>query len=256
MQENVKAFDKAKADKQRKAYIGSLIMIFVLIVCIILAIFAWFKLRQSATAYLSTNALFAADDLNVQYNTYAGTMLSNGSVEYDMSVNWNRSFDAEGESIPKVLTYPGERRYFMTVVSNNETRAITGNLYFKDMLVNSRFITTSVGAESVNFSSRLDSTSTWQNFDLVNNSTVVIGDVYSRIPLQPICENVTLPAATISDGDVEPTPLIIYWYVTLNGAKVRNDIIPTTTEEVGGQTVTTAHDAEFIQFSEIKFLEH
>ena len=252
MQENVTAFDKAKADKQRKAYIGSLIMIFVLVVCIILAIFAWFKLRQSATAYLSTNALYAADDLNVQYNTYAGTLLSNGSVEYDMSVNWNQDFEAQGKSVPNVLTYPGERRYFMTVISNNETRSITGNIYFKDMLVNTRFVTTTVGSESVNFASIIDGTSNWQSFDLVNNSTVIIGDVNSRIPLQPICENVTLPAATISDGDVEPTPLIIYWYITLNGAKVNNDIIPTTTEEVEGQTVVVAHDAEFIQFNEIK----
>ena len=251
MQENVKAFDKATADKQRRAYIGSLIMIFVLAVCIILAIFAWLTGLQRNARTDGNISLYAADNLNVQYNTYAGTMLSNGTIEYDRTVDWNIN---AGNNPPEILTYPGERRYFMTVISSNETSQLTGTLYFENMLINTKFITTSVGSESVNFASQIDGDTTKQAFDLINDSTVVIGQTYSRIPLQPICENVTLPAATSNGGNLQATPIIIYWYVTLNGAKIHNDIIPTTIEEVDEEEVVVAHDAEFIQFTAIRFI--
>lgn len=237
MQENVNAFDKAKAQQQRKAYIGSLIMTFVLVICIILAIFAWFKLRQTATASLSSGSVYAAGNLNIQYNTYAGTMLSNGTVEYDEGEgkDWNAAY---GENEPEVLTYPGERRYFKTVITNNESRAITGTLYFKNMLVNSKFITTKLGAESVNFQSQIEGDEgNLQAFDLINNSTVVQGEDYSIIPLQPICENITLPATVTSGGNDDT--VTVYWYVTLNGANVENDI-----------------GSLFLQFNEITFIEN
>lgn len=238
MQENVNAFDKAKAQQQRKAYIGSLIMTFVLVICIILAIFAWFKLRQTATASLSSGSVYAAGNLNIQYNTYAGTMLSNGTVEYDMNVDWNKDFEALGQEIPEVFTYPGERRYFKTVITNNESRAITGTLYFKNMLVNTKFITTKVGSESVNFQSQIEGDEgNLQAFDLINNSTVVQGEDYSIIPLQPICENITLPATVTSGGNDDT--VTVYWYVTLNGANVENDI-----------------GSLFLQFNEITFIEN
>ncbi len=220
MQENVNAFDKAKADKQRKAYVGSLIMIFVLAVCIILAIFAWFTGLQVNARTEGNIGLYASDNLNIQYNTYAGTMLSNGTIEYDRTVDWN--VDA-GNNVPEVFTYPGERRYFMTVISSNETRQLTGTVYFENMLVNTKFITTSEG-DCVNFASQIEGDTVKQAFDLINDSTVVQGQVYSRVPMQPFCNNITLPAATTTGGKLRPTPVVVYWYVTLNGAKVDNNI--------------------------------
>ena len=254
MQDKVDAFDKAKAEKQRKAYIGSLIMIIVLAVCIILAIFAWFTGLQVNARTNRGISFYSSDDLNVNYNTYAGTMLSNGEIEYDMDVDWNTDFESQGLPVPKIVTYPGERRYFKTVISNYETRSLTGTVYFESMLVNSKFITTSQGGDCVNFASQIAGDPSKQAFDLINDSTVVSGDIYSRIPMQPFCSSVTLPAATSSGGNTIPSRVIIYWYVTLNGAKVNNDILPTGVEEVDGQQVPYVREAEFIQFTAIRFI--
>ena len=237
MQENVKAFDKAKADKQRKAYIGSLIMIFVLIVCIILAILAWFTTHKRE-ANTSGALLYAADDYDIRYNTYAGTMLSNGTIVYDETVDWNHDFEGEGQPIPEIFTYPGERRYFKTVISNYETTSLHGTVYFENMFVNTNFVTKSEGGESVNFVSQIEGDTSKQAFDLLNNSTVIIGSIYSIVPLQPFCENITLPRATSDGGNVRPSGTVnVYWYVALNGAKIENTI-----------------GEEFLKFKSIRFV--
>lgn len=221
MQDKLNAFDKSKADKQRKAYTGSLIMLFVLAVCIILAIFAWFT-TNSRIAKIKNISAYSVDDYDIRYNTYEGTVQSNNKVTYDRTVDWNSDFENLGQPIPEVNIFPGERKYFMTIISNYDKREvnITGDLCLENLLINKELVTTS-DKIFVNFGSQLEGTDVQQSFDL-GSTSYAHSNVYSRIGLQTIYSGLTLPAASVDDGAVTPTSVTLYWYVTLNGAMVDN----------------------------------
>ena len=221
MQENVNAFDKSKAEKQRKAYTGSLIMLFVLAVCIILAIFAWFT-TNSRIAKVKNISAYSADDYDIRYNTYEGTLQSNNKVTYNRTVDWNSDFEKLGQQEPAVNVFPGERKYFMTIISNYDKREvdITGDLCLENLLINKELVTTSEKI-FVNFGSQLEGSNIQQAFDL-GSTSYAYSNVYSRVGLQTIYSGLTLPAATVDDGAVTPSSITLYWYVTLNGAMVDN----------------------------------
>lgn len=71
-----KKFDKAA---QKKALIGNGIILFVLVIGIILAVFAWFSQLDNHNSARGMN-IISNDNLDIRFNTYPGVMQNNGKV--------------------------------------------------------------------------------------------------------------------------------------------------------------------------------
>lgn len=203
----------------KKAYIWNLIMLFVLAICIILVVFAWFSLTKKDVS-LDSVSLFAADNLDITFNTYPGTVTPSGAIVYEPNPLKNLNNDDFNETENAFSMFPGEKKYFKTEISNNENSNFTGTFYLQNVLFNSKLVTTSDGAY-ISFSSTAEDNSSQQSFDLVSDSQTYIengevSSVFRIISLQPIYSNLSLPAgATVT----------VYWYVTLNGSMVDNSMM-------------------------------
>lgn len=240
MQENEqKQFDK---DAQKKALIGNGIILFVVAVGIILAVFAWFSvLEDKATA--RGISVIANDNLDIRFNTYAGTMQSNGTIVYDETPlkNLNNPAYDEDDASNLMSLFPGERRYFKTVISNYETSAYTGSFTLQSILVNKKLVTTR-DKVCVIFGSNLEGGTYQQSFDLATAQNYyengVESDVFSIVGTQTVYENLALEAGQQSGGNVSPRSVTVYWYVLLNGDAVDN----------------SAMGEQMLKFQKIKFI--
>lgn len=221
-----KQFDK---DAQKKALIGNGIILFVLVIGIILAVFCWFSVLDD-TATARGISIISNDNLDIRFNTYPGIIQSNGSVIYDetplKNLN-NPDFDEDGNIFSM---YPGERKYFKTVINNYELSPQTGIFTLQSLLVNKKLVTTSEKI-CITFGSNLEDGASQQSFDLKAAQNYyengVLNDTFRLVGTQPIYENLVLPAATRSEqtGNVSATAVTVYWYVLLNGDTVENDVM-------------------------------
>ena len=217
-----KQFDK---DAQKKALIGNGIILFVLVIGIISAVFCWFSLIDDSAKARGVN-IQSVDNYDIRFNTYPGEMQSNGTIVYNEDTAWDLNNDNFDESGKDFTMFPGERKYFKTVISNYDLRNYNGSLTFQNVLVNSQLVTTQTKT-CINFVSDLGSTSQ-QAYDLATASDYVENGTISTtkkvVHSQPIYRNITLAAATnASNGNRVPTDVTVYWYVTLNGDAVDND---------------------------------
>ena len=103
-----KKFDK---DAQKKALIGNGIILFVLVVGIILAVFAWFSSLGDYSKARGVN-IISNDNLDIRFNTYPGVMQNNGKVIYDEHAEMNLNNPDFDENTNVFSMYPGERKYF------------------------------------------------------------------------------------------------------------------------------------------------
>ena len=217
-----KQFDK---NAQKKALIGNGIILFVLVIGIILAVFCWFSLIDDSAKARGVN-IQSVDNYDIRFKTYPGEMQSNGTVVYNEDTAWdlnNENFDESGKAF---TMFPGERKYFKTVISNYDLRNYTGSLTFQNILVNSQLVTTQTKT-CINFVAQMDSASQ-QAYDLATASDYVVGGTVSTtkkvVHSQPIYRHIALAAATnASNGNRVPTDVTVYWYITLNGDAVDND---------------------------------
>ena len=221
-----KQFDK---DAQKKALIGNGIILFVLVIGIILAVFCWFSvLEDKATA--RGISVISNDNLDIRFNTYPGIIQSNGTIIYDENPLKNLNNPDFDEDANLFSMYPGERKYFKTVISNYELSNHRGTFTLQSLLVNKKLVTTSEKI-CITFGSNLEGGAFQQSFDLKSAQDYYEGGVLSNtfrlVGTQPIYEDLLLPAAVREQqtGNVSATAVTVYWYVLLNGDVVENDVM-------------------------------
>ena len=232
--------DALSPEDKKKKLIADGILLFVLIVGIILAIFAWFSVTKDAAAARGLSFI-SNDDKDIRFNTYPGTMLANGTIEYDEHPYMNMNNPDFSEDTHIFSLFPGERKYFKTIISNYETSAYVGNFTLQSIIVNKKLITTT-DKVCITFASNLEGGTYQQSFDLANAQPYAEGGSISSTKMlvgtQYIYSGLTLPGATSSGGNTTPGTMIVYWYVVLNGDAVDND----------------AMGEEMMQFQKIKFV--
>ncbi|MBE6818301.1 MAG: hypothetical protein E7517_03975 [Ruminococcaceae bacterium] len=232
--------DAQNPDNKKKALIGNGILVLVLAVGIILAIFSWFAVMNDK-AVAHGISLISNDDLDIRFNTYPGTLQADGTVVYDEHPYMNMNNPDFNEDARVFNLYPGERKYFKTVISNYETSNHVGNFTLQSIIVNKKLITTG-DKVCITFASNLEGGTFQQSFDLAQAQPYADGGSISStkmlVPTQEIYTNLTLSRATSSGGNVTPVPVTVYWYVVLNGDAVDND----------------AMGEEMMQFQKIKFV--
>lgn len=223
-QKEQQQFDR---DAQRKALIWNGIVLFVILIGIILAVFAWFA-QMNDKAQANGISVISNDNLDIQFNTYPGILQSNGNIVYDeqplKNLN-NPNFDEDSNIFSM---YPGERKYFKTVISNNELSPYTGTFVLQSLLVNKKLVTTREKT-CLTFGSNLEGGTYQQSFDLSNAQPYyesgVLSDTFNLVGTQPIYEKLALPAATETGGNRSANPVVVYWYVLLNGDAVGNEVM-------------------------------
>ena len=220
-----KQFDK---DAQKKALIGNGIILFVLVIGIILAVFCWFSLIDDHSRARGVN-IQSVDNYDIRFNTYPGEIQSNGAVVYNETTEWNMNNDDFDESGKRFTMFPGERKYFKTVISNYDLSNYVGSLVFQNIVVNKELVTTST-VTCINFVADLGSATGQQSYDLAAASDYMVEGVTSTtkkiVYSQPIYKQISLAAATnAANGNRVPTQVTVYWYVTLNGDTVDNDMM-------------------------------
>ena len=225
---------KVNKDAQKKSLIGDGILLFVLVVGIILAVFAWFNTLRTDSK-LGSIKMIANDNLDIRFNTYPGTMQASGNVLYDVTplkdLN-NPDFDEDSNVFSM---YPGEKKYFKTVISNYETTAYIGDLTLMSFLVNHNLLSTSDMA-CLTFAGNLEGSLSQQFYDLVSD-TGYYDATYASVSIQPVYKGISLPAGTETEGNVRPSTVTVYWYILLNGDAVDNEMM----------------DEEMMKFNSIKF---
>ena len=221
-----KQFDK---DAQKKALIGNGIILFVLVIGIILAVFCWFSvLEDKATA--RGISVISNDNLDIRFNTYPGIIQSNGTIIYDENPLKNLNNPDFDEDANLFSMYPGERKYFKTVISNYELSNHRGTFTLQSLLVNKKLVTTSEKI-CITFGSNLEGGAFQQSFDLKSAQDYyedgVLSNTFRLVGTQPIYEDLLLPAAVREQqtGNVSATAVTVYWYVLLNGDVVENDVM-------------------------------
>ncbi|MBR2590189.1 MAG: hypothetical protein IKE65_04625 [Clostridia bacterium] len=219
-----KKFDKAA---QKKALIGNGIILFVLVIGIILAVFAWFSQLDNHNSARGMN-IISNDNLDIRFNTYPGVMQNNGKVIYDEHAEMNLNNPDFDENTNVFSMYPGQRRYFKTVISNYETSSYTGNFILQNILVSKKLVSTDEQV-CIIFGSDLGSETEQQAFDLAPAADYKENDVVSTtqkiVHAQPIYQGVVLPGGTNDGGNIRPSTVEVYWYVLLNGDAVGNDVM-------------------------------
>ena len=220
-----KQFDK---DAQKKALIGNGIILFVLVIGIILAVFCWFSLIDDNAKARGVN-IQSVDNYDIRFNTYPGEMQNNGTIVYNEAAEWNMNNDDFDEAGKRFKMFPGEKKYFKTVISNYDLSNYTGSLVFQNIVVNKELVTTQ-SQTCINFVADLGSTVGQQSYDLAAASDYseagVISNTKKIVHSQPIYKQFTLAAATNGDnGNRIPSQVTVYWYVTLNGDAVDNDMM-------------------------------
>lgn len=256
-----------KSDELKKAYVSSGIMLFVLVIAIILAVFAWFTVK-TVTSSAGTVELRANDNLKIEYNTVVGTPLSSGKVSYPLEFNSSNNLNDENfnENANIFYLYPGEKKYFKTVVYNFETTEgnLTGRVNLQNLLVNKAMFKGG-NVVAMSFSSTINDSTTPMSNDLADVS-YSFDNTYNLIAIQPLTSTITLPEAT---SPSKPGEVTIYWSVTLNGYAVDNDLMaglsyergeseePANTEktlsDLNAQGAEKPTAAEAFRFQNIKF---
>lgn len=219
-------------DAQKKALIGNGIILFVLVIGIILAVFAWFSVMRTDVELEGVH-LIASDNLNITFNTYAGRVLANGKIGYDEDPLLNLNNEDYDETAHPITIFPGERKYFKTVINNAELQSFNGYLALTNTYVNSQLLTTA-NRVCISFAANLEGSESQQDYDLVADASRV-DNTFSTIGIQPLYKNISLPAGTNTTvnaqtgeqetGNVIPGTVTVYWYVVLNGDAVENDMM-------------------------------
>ena len=211
-----------RAQELKKAAIGNGVMLAVLVLGIILAVFAWFNTLRT-DANIGTVDLMANDNLNISFTTYLGTENNAGEIIYDTREGFNLNGENYDASLDNIRMLPGEKKYFMTEISNYELSAFTGDFALLNIVVSKNLLTVDEQAR-ISFAADLGSSESQQFYDLASYSLAYDTD-YSRIPTQTIYKGAVLPAGVRNSetDNVEPGKLTVYWYVILDGEAVGNE---------------------------------
>ncbi|MBR0414820.1 MAG: hypothetical protein IJI67_07105 [Clostridia bacterium] len=216
---------KVNKDAQKKALIGNGILLFVLIVGIILAIFAWFNTMDDRSRARGVN-IASNDNLDIRFNTYAGWEQANGTIVYDTDPLKNLNNELYNEDVYDFVLVPGERQYFKTIISNYTDSEHTGDFILQSITVNAKLITKDRKA-CISFASNLENDASQQAYDLAAAADYYDGGILDPtkkvVYSQSIYDNMTIAAGTVVSGQIRPSSTTVYWYVTLNGDAVDND---------------------------------
>ena len=235
-----KQFDKAA---QKKALIGNGIILFVLVIGIILAVFAWFTTLDDISRVRGMSYV-SVDDLDIRFNTYPGTEQSGGAVVYDenplMNLN-NEDFDEEQNEF---VLFPGERKHFKTVISNYEHSAYIGNFVIQNILVNSGLVTTNDTAY-ITFTADMGENTQEQGYNLEQATDYkengVVSSTLKMVNSQSIYKNIHIDALDTTQSPEVPGTVTVYWYVTLNGSAVDNSFMGQSMMKFQRVKFITAH---------------